>query len=111
MSDGTPCQNGPSDERIIVRVDIDIEELIPEYLELTRADVKRLLAALDAGEYDTVGRIGHSLKGSGGGYGFDAISEIGGKIEQQAKSGSQGDLVFLAGELGSYLDRVEIVFE
>ena len=111
MSDGMPCQNGSSGERIVVRVDIDIEDLIPGYLEMTRADVKSLQAALDAGEYETVGRIGHSLKGSGGGYGFDAISEIGRKIEQLSKSRAHGDLALLAGELGLYLDRVKVVFE
>jgi len=111
MSDGMHGQNGSSGERIVVTVDIDIEDLIPEYMEMTRADLKSLQAALDARQYEIVGRIGHSLKGSGGGYGFDAITEIGGRIEQLAKSGAHDDLALLAGELGSYLDRVEIVFE
>jgi histidine phosphotransfer protein HptB len=97
--------------KIKVTVDKDLEELIPEFLDLTRKDLANLNDALAKNEIDTVRRIGHTLKGNGGGYGFDKISELGAKIEQLAKAGSPAEVPALLQELTSYLDRVEVVFE
>jgi len=101
----------PETGKIKVTVDRDLEELIPEFLELTRKDLANLGDALAQNELDTVRRIGHTMKGNGGGYGFDKISELGARIEQLAKAGQTGEVPALLQELTSYLDRVEVVFE
>ena len=51
------------------------------------------------------------MKGSGGGYGFDVISEIGKTIEQAAKDKNDDVIKNSVQELDSYLDRVEVVYE
>jgi HPt (histidine-containing phosphotransfer) domain-containing protein len=99
------------DGRIVVRVDKDIEDLIPDYLEMTHADVAKLRAALGNGDFETLNRIGHMLKGSGGGYGFDGITEVGKNIEQLAKTRAQDDLDLWIGRLASYLERIEVIPE
>ena len=100
-----------SAEKIIVHVDKDLEDLIPEFLESRRADVDAIGSAAGAQDYETVRVLGHSMKGSGGGYGFDQRTEIGAGLEQAAKG---KDVVAIrAGleKLADYLARVEVVYE
>lgn len=98
-------------EKIIVTIDSDLEELIPGFLENRNKDLKLLDEALAAGDYPTLQSMGHTLKGVGGGYGFDGISEIGAAIENAGKA-SDADA---AGEqiraLKDYLSRVDVVYE
>ena len=56
----------------------------PAYLANCRGDVDRLNAALDRDDYEPVSLIGHNLRGSGGGFGFPTITDIGAEIEQAA---------------------------
>ena len=97
-------------ERIEVRVEAVLADLIPEYLANRRADVERLRAALASGDFDAVAAIAHPIKGSGGGYGFDFISEAGRGIEQAAKEGDAPMVGQWIGELNDYLGRVSVVY-
>jgi HPt (histidine-containing phosphotransfer) domain-containing protein len=107
----TAAGSAGRDDKIVVRVDTDLRELIPGFLNNRRNDVTALLAALEQGDFETVRAMGHRLKGDGGGYGFDAISEIGRDLEQAAKDRSQKEIKRRVGELAAYLDRVEVVYE
>jgi len=97
--------------RIVVHVDKDIEDLIPEYLELTKNDVATMRGALARSDFATLRSIGHTMKGSGGAYGFDSLTSIGGTIETLAKGGVGEELGKRIAELETYLDSVDIVFE
>lgn len=98
-------------DKIIVHVDSDLEELIPGYLDNRRRDVQSMLEALARGDYETIRVLGHSMKGSGGGYGFDPITEIGSCLERAAKARDREGLQKWVGELLSYLDGIEVVYE
>ena len=100
-----------STDKIIVRIDSDLEPLIPGYLQNRKQDVKSILDSLENGDYETVQRLGHSMKGSGGGYGFDGISEIGASIEQASKDSDEEKIRECISELKSYVDNIEIVYE
>lgn len=98
-------------EKIIVHVDPDLEELIPGYLSNREKDIAAIHAALDKKDLDAIRIIGHSMKGSGRGYGFEAITEIGSLIEAAAKEAKHDDIPLLAGRLEDYLTRIEIVYD
>jgi hypothetical protein len=49
------------------------------------------------------------MKGAGGSYGFQAITDIGGALEHAAESADSDASHKWVGELSRYLDRVEIV--
>ena len=100
-----------SSDKIQVVVDADLEELIPGFLENRSKDVGNLRSALAGDDFETLRSVGHSLKGVGGGYGFDLISEIGAKIETAAKAGDKDSIPGLIDEFADYLERVEITFE
>jgi hypothetical protein len=51
------------------------------------------------------------MKGSGGGYGFDAITELGHDLEAAAKSEHAEEISRLNDALASYLERLEVVYQ
>ena len=94
-----------------VHIDGDLRPLIPGYLENRRKDIKAFNEALASGDFDKIASIGHSMKGSGGGYGFVDLTRIGRGIE---KAGRERDLDAIrrsVDTLKEYLDRVEIIFD
>jgi HPt (histidine-containing phosphotransfer) domain-containing protein len=96
---------------ILVQIDPDLEELIPGYLENRRRDIQSIEEALKREDFETSQRLGHTMKGSGGGYGFDAISAIGMAIEEASKIRSRDKVRLAVLELTDYLDRVKVVYE
>jgi len=100
-----------STEPETVIIDEELEDLIPGYLENRRQDIALILSALERNDFETIRAIGHKMKGSGGGYGFDRITEIGRDLEAAAKQAINQDIHERIHELRDYLDRVQIVFQ
>lgn len=98
-------------EQIVVTLDRDMEELIPLFMSNRRKDLDRLRASLELGNYDAVRFTGHGLKGLGSTYGFDAISSIGGLLEDAALAENDEEIANLLEQFGDYLDRVTVVYE
>lgn len=98
-------------EKIIIHADPEIANLIPGYIENRRKDIIRMREALDKGDYETINFIGHSMRGSGEGYGFSAISVIGTVLEQAAKQNNTDEIKRKIDELADYIRRVEVVYE
>ncbi len=94
-----------------VYVDSDLEFLIPKFLENREEDIKILERLLKGAEYDQIRIIGHSMKGSGGGYGFDYLTEIGSEIEKNAELKNLDELNNLINELKDYLNNIEIIYQ
>lgn len=99
------------EEKIIVYVDPEIADLIPGFLENRRKDTETIGKALTHGDFETIQVLGHSMKGAGGSYGFDAITDIGKSLEQAAKDKDAEGIQRWVQELSAYLDRVEVVYE
>jgi len=100
-----------SSEKITVTVDNDLEDLIPGFMQRRRGDVESLKVSLSAGELDKIRITGHSMKGTGGGYGFDELSQIGAELEKAALAGDAEEISALIDRLERYLDNVAIRFE
>jgi HPt (histidine-containing phosphotransfer) domain-containing protein len=100
-----------NDRKIVVRVDRDLEDLIPGYIENRYKDVKSIINYLENNDYEAIRILGHSMKGSGGGYGFDKITEIGKLIEQAAKDKDREEIERQTEYLSWYIKEVEITYE
>jgi CheY-like chemotaxis protein len=98
-------------ETTAVKVDKDLEDLIPGYLEKRLVDVSSIRDAAGSGNFEAIRVLGHTMKGSGGGYGFDRITEIGRQIEDAAKQGDKDECLRRADELASYLTHLTITYE
>src|SRR4030095_3409705 len=101
-------ENGRNDT-ILVRVSPRFADLIPTFLQNRRQDVMAMRNALDRGDFETVESLGHGMKGAGGSWGFQAITDIGAALEQAGVSADTVASHKWVGELSTYLDRVEIV--
>jgi HPt (histidine-containing phosphotransfer) domain-containing protein len=105
-------QEGEMNENIevIVTVDQDLEDLIPQFMENTRKDISSIGDAILKNDLETIRRIGHSMKSYGSGYGFDYISTVGRLIESSA---AQEDMLIISqtiNELTNYLNKVRVIY-
>jgi HPt (histidine-containing phosphotransfer) domain-containing protein len=98
-------------EPIPVSIDPDLADLIPRYLESRREDVERITAALASGGWDTIRRLGHSMRGMGASYGFQRITDFGGAIEDAAPNQDRGAVEATLASLADYLQRVEPTYD
>jgi HPt (histidine-containing phosphotransfer) domain-containing protein len=101
--------NGEYHRQFTVHPEPELADLIPRYLERRRSDAEVLEAALLSGDMDTVRSLGHSMKGSGGGYGFDGITEIGHRLEAAGRDADAEAARDAVADLRAYLVNVEVV--
>jgi hypothetical protein len=102
------AQYANAPDKAPVQTATKIDQLIPWYLDKRRADLITLAAAVAEGNYEKVRVLGHNMKGSGAGYGFDAITEIGKSIELGAKRRSNGEIRTQIDALSEYLEHVQV---
>ena len=62
------------EEKYVVYIDEDLEDLIPGFLDNRANDITEMSAALSRKDFESIKDFGHKMQGAGGGYGFDAIS-------------------------------------
>ena len=98
-------------QKIIVRVDAELAELIPAFLENRGIDIQLMHKALKTGDYEIIERTGHGMKGAGSGFGFDAVTDIGTRIEAAAKNKDWEVIQKAIDELGNYLQHLEVIYE
>ncbi len=91
----------------IVYIDSDLLEIVPGYLSNIRQYCKDIQTALESKDYESIQRIGHGLKGTGSGYGFDKITEWGAQIETAAKENKPEVLVKTNTILSDYVNTVK----
>ena len=84
---------------------------IPAYLQNCRPNAIVMRRALDRSDFETVTSLAHQMSGSGGMFGFQAITDIGAELQQAAESTDTDAVRKWVGELSSYLDRVETISE
>ena len=94
-----------------ISIDPEIKELIPGFLENRQKDIQALSIAVESGDFEGIGFLGHSMKGSGGGYGFQKITDLGRSLEEAANAENQDEIRELVEELAAYLENVECVYE
>jgi PAS domain S-box-containing protein len=97
-------------DTILVRAKPKLADRIPAYLQNCRQNVIAMLDALDRGDFETVTILGHQMRGSGGAYGFQAITDIGAALQQASESADIDASRKWVGDMSSYLDRVETIF-
>ena len=91
------------------RASLRLAERTPAYLLNCRQNVIDMGGALDRADFGVVTLLGHNLRGSGGAFGFQGITDIGAGLEDAAgKSDAAASRKWVA-ELASYLDRLTAV--
>ena len=94
----------------MVEIDSELEPIVPEFLENRKKDCLTILNLLDTDSFSEIRTLGHRMKGAGGSYGFDEISEIGEAIEDAALNGDKGIIRNCIARLSVYLEHVVAVY-
>jgi len=97
-------------DSVIIEVDEDLSDLIPGFLSRKRAEVAAIMEAVAKGDYPAISRIGHRIKGEGGSYGFDSMTEMGRALEEAAAMRDDRAVTTIGRQLLNYMDNLEIVF-
>jgi PAS domain S-box-containing protein len=103
-----PSQEDDGSETRTQRTAEKLAKRIPAYLKNCRHNVIVMREALDRAEFEPVTIIGHNLRGSGGAFGFQAITDLGAGLEQASEDTDVDGVRRLLSELSSYLDSVEV---
>ncbi len=101
--------SGPANLPEVVYVDALLEPLIPDYLEGRKNDIQRIATAQAKDDFAEIRRLGHSMKGSGSSYGFDAISTFGALLEDSALAQDGDGILNYLELLRQYLVSVRVV--
>jgi PAS domain S-box-containing protein len=95
---------------IVVQIDQDLSDLVPGFLARKREDARAVLAAVEHGDSEAIARLGHKMKGEGGSYGLDAVTDLGRELEQAGKDRDFDAARRLGHDLMNFLERLEIVY-
>ena len=96
--------------KLVVRIDPDLRDLVPVFIAHKREDAHAIVAAIARTDYESLSKLGHRIRGEGGSYGFEELTEIGAALEIAAK-GRDPAIRKSAEELTTYLDSVDIVYD
>src|SRR5208282_2198096 len=94
--------------KIIVEIDPEISDLIPDFLQHKRDDLSLLIGALERSDFEALRSIGHRMKGEGAGFGFQMMSDIGMALEEAGKNRNLNLAQDQVWALSRYLDHVEV---
>ena len=95
-------------QAVLVRPDPRLKGLIPTYLSRRWEDVTNITQELAGGGFAAIARIGHNLKGTGYGYGFGGMAEIGSALERAAQAENAAEIRLQILALQDYLTRVRV---
>ena len=97
-------------ETIKVKVPTILKNLIPNYIQNRHEDIITLREALDQRDYERIKILGHQIKGSGAGYGFQALTDFGTELEQYACDENNEAILTCINQIAEYMNCVDITF-
>jgi PAS domain S-box-containing protein len=86
----------------------EIARLVPNYLAAKSRQIEEAQACLASRHFDPIRRFGHNLKGTGRGYGFPEIEELGGALEQAAETADERAVTVHLMALHQFVSRAEL---
>ena len=98
----------PASGRVQVSVEDWLKPVVSGYLEKRRGDVATLRNALERGDIAVIRTLGHQMAGTGGGYGFEPITEIGSALEESALASDTARIRANIEDLDRYLGSVQL---
>ena len=73
------------------------------YISHTSKELAKIQEDLENRALDSLRTFGHNIKGSGGMYGFDEVTNLGTEIEASAKADNRDKIKSLLEELSNFL--------
>lgn len=95
---------------MLVKIDADLEDIVPDFLEKRRKDMPTLWEAFQKQDFQILLTMGHKLKGNAGGYGFDQMGLLGAIIEKGAMEKDLTKIEPALKALEDYIRDVQVEF-
>jgi len=95
-------------DKLRLRAEPAVKELLPGFLENRRRDLERLREALHAGDLAAIRDLGQNIRCFSRVYGLDELTEMGEQIRSAAEACSTLRIEQLQRRLADYLARVEL---
>jgi signal transduction histidine kinase/CheY-like chemotaxis protein len=96
--------------KTVIPVEPGMEDVVPGYLEKRRADLGVYRAALSANDLDGIKKLAHKMKGTGAGYGFQTLTDLGASLERAAIDRNSARIAKDLDELAVYLESIELKY-
>lgn len=96
--------------RTVVRIDRDFAPMIPRFMDNRRKELTAMREAAARGEYETVSKLAHGIKGAGGSYGFDELTASAAALEQAAKAGHGAAVLEGLAAIERYLATIDVQY-
>lgn len=93
---------------LLIHVERGMEDVVPGYLEKRRKDVLTYRQALADRDFETLRMMGHKMKGTGAGYGFVELTQIGSAIEEAALRKDAATIAARVDRLAWYAGNVKL---
>ena len=97
-------------EKIIIQVERDLKDLMPLFMDTRKRDMEGLAKGLASNDFAALRLIGHGMKGSGGAFGFQLVTDIGDIIEASALENDAATIEQQFTVLRDYMARVEVQY-
>lgn len=100
----TTNTSGPQTE---IKIEEEIMDLIPSFLQSREADFEKLKTFFDRGQYLEMGRIAHTIKGIARPYGFPTLETYARQLEDLSRNPNPApnQIEILLNEMAIYLER------
>ena len=111
MRDTPSAPPYPESRPPVAHVDASFAPLIPKFMANRKKEITTMAEAVTQGDFETIRKVAHGMKGVSGSYGFPAMTAVAARLEQAATVADGESISRDLTALASYLDRVEIVYE
>lgn len=95
-------------EVVVCYVESDVLDLARRFLKRQRRSMDALKRAVGLEEFEVIRKTGHDLKGSGGAYGLDALSQLGTELETAAGAQNGDRVELLVARLEQQISSIEL---
>ena len=87
-----------------------MEDVVPGYLAKRKAEVALHRAAFATGDFEAIKKMAHKMKGTGTGYGFARLTELGATLEKAALESDGPAIDRYLNELALYVESVKLEY-
>ncbi|MGZ3726876.1 MAG: Hpt domain-containing protein [Pseudobdellovibrio sp.] len=87
-----------------VSIDSDIYELVPFFRESRKKELETIYKYLAAGDFTSIAKISHTIKGIARPYGYPTLETLFIKLEQAAKSSDSAACSAILTQVKEYFD-------
>ncbi|MBU0650292.1 Hpt domain-containing protein [bacterium] len=98
------------DQPIIVKIDNEFADLVPEFLADKIKDVDEIREAFAREDFEFIASVAHKIKGSGGVYGIDALSYLGEVLKEFAEQEDKQGIEDVIEDFVYFFEHVKIQF-